>query len=66
MLAVNAELCRLRGRADPFDCQEFHELCMNYRAAQGLLADGTLQNEPQRCYEALQAYCRKHSQGAIK
>lgn len=40
---------------DPFDCQEFHELCMDYRGAQ-YTVDG---NGPQACYEKLQAYCRK-------
>lgn len=35
---------------DPFDCQEFHELCMDYRGAAIGFA--------QEAYECLQAYCR--------
>ena len=38
---------------DPFDCQTFLELCMDYRGAQG-------PTTPQECYERLQAYCRRH------
>jgi hypothetical protein len=36
---------------DPFDCQEFHELCMDYRGAAPQHAQGV--------YERLQAYCRR-------
>ncbi len=39
---------------DPFDCQVFHELCMDYRGAQY----GSEINSPQQAYERLQAYCR--------
>lgn len=39
---------------DPFDCQEFHELCMDYRGAQY----GSSVNAPQQAYERLQKYCR--------
>lgn len=38
---------------DPFDCQEFHELAMDYRGAHPIHAQGA--------YERLQAYCRKHA-----
>lgn len=37
---------------DPFDCQEFHELCMDYRGAPVRLGGVA--------YERLQAYCRTY------
>lgn len=36
---------------DPFDCQTFRELCMDYRSAR-------YPDRPQHCYEVLQEYCR--------
>lgn len=36
--------------SDPFDCQRFHELCMDYRGASPQAA--------QAAYERLQEYCR--------
>lgn len=35
---------------DPFDCQEFDELCMNYRGA-------PIGADAQYAYEKLQSYC---------
>lgn len=40
--------------SDPFDCEEFHNLCTDYRGA-------VIGEHAQRAYEALQAYCRAHS-----
>lgn len=43
---------------DPFDCQEFHELCMDYRGAS---FNHPGRNLPQEAYERLQQYCRRVS-----
>jgi hypothetical protein len=41
---------------DPFDCHQFHELCMDYRAAQPWHPF-----TPQHAFERLQEYCRAAS-----
>lgn len=47
---------------DPFDCQEFHELCMDYRGA----PLSTERNYPQEAYERLQEYCRQQVETAMQ